>query len=770
MELGLYISENGNVVPFGQFGTEHPKNDGDVDVPQITINTEARDVIRDLFPRIPDDDINQIIKTAFQKGQRKVGTAVELPLARRAQLAVVAHIRHLYTEYDKLLKTTSFQEARRSVEDSTLEKLVQWRGDDESAVPELEDVFREVIVISDDEEGDTEESDNVDHENATTVNRDRGLSVEVLSSQIAADKVDVSTNDDSNHIVSPFPIRVNRKPLFSDHNFAAGATYEESSKSKVDRRGFSRYRAWDRAIDRYREKALSSSSYEEDDSSRVPVVSRGELLITSRPSYSHSRQAVGRPLTPIIERVFDSSFKGMPYDNRPHSSDVLHHERGYDAQKSNMVQTSLVTEHKTPDFLHFPDGSVFSKVTQVSSHKRKSYPIDVSSMPVFVSGPRLPFHGSYEETPRRIHPTTHRPPGCDGRDSPRGHKIIPSIERRDSPMSTGFPLHHKTSDPNILPNATRGALASQYRRPLDELSRRIDLIDLTDDTSEVHKRRRLEAQEVAPEFHHSSSFLGADGAGQSANLAKHKRYTESRIHGNSRDNTPIVMADPTPYMMNRPRDETSDRATYHPINSLHHVSRSAPWVLLDSSEASKGPGNSPLGPPRIDTLHHYRNINTSSDNLIAGPPYEAPSRMDHPASSRPIRGTGSDDAVWRSKANSYGSQRKLLAAHDPAWLPGPANAPQPVSRTHRLERVTQSPAHNQEDVGEPLVDLTGDATPDSAPRYYGGQQRTFSQPPVFEGQRKRDALPASAVRRYEVQLEKSLDSHRYNSAPFQERR
>ena len=114
-------------------------------------------------------------------------------------------------------------------------------------------------------------------------------------------------------------------------------------------------------------------------------------------------------------------------------------------------------------------------------------------MPVFVSGPRLPFHGSYEETPRRIHPTTHRPPGCDGRDSPRGHKIIPSIERRDSPMSTGFPLHHKTSDPNILPNATRGALASQYRRPLDELSRRIDLIDLTDDTSEVHKRRRLEA-------------------------------------------------------------------------------------------------------------------------------------------------------------------------------------------------------------------------------------------------------------------------------------
>lgn len=67
MELGLYISENGNVVPFEQFGTNFPTTDGVVDVPQITINTEARDVIRDLFPRIPDDDINQIIKTAFQK-------------------------------------------------------------------------------------------------------------------------------------------------------------------------------------------------------------------------------------------------------------------------------------------------------------------------------------------------------------------------------------------------------------------------------------------------------------------------------------------------------------------------------------------------------------------------------------------------------------------------------------------------------------------------------------------------------------------------------
>jgi hypothetical protein len=34
---------------------------------QITINTDARDAMRDLFPNIPDKDLNQIIKTAFQK-------------------------------------------------------------------------------------------------------------------------------------------------------------------------------------------------------------------------------------------------------------------------------------------------------------------------------------------------------------------------------------------------------------------------------------------------------------------------------------------------------------------------------------------------------------------------------------------------------------------------------------------------------------------------------------------------------------------------------
>lgn len=37
------------------------------EVSQVTLNTDARDAMRDLFPNIPDQDLNQIIKTAFQK-------------------------------------------------------------------------------------------------------------------------------------------------------------------------------------------------------------------------------------------------------------------------------------------------------------------------------------------------------------------------------------------------------------------------------------------------------------------------------------------------------------------------------------------------------------------------------------------------------------------------------------------------------------------------------------------------------------------------------
>ncbi|KAF3385213.1 hypothetical protein F1880_002039 [Penicillium rolfsii] len=242
-ELGLYLTSSGKAVPFHTLGTlqENPAADSEVD--QITINTEARDAIRDLFPNIPDNDINQIIKTAFQKGQRKVGTASELPLARRAQLAVVAHIRHLYTDYDRLLKQKSFHEARSEVEQETLAKVIAWRGDDENGQTALEDVFREVIVISDDDDSETEEEGL-----ASAGNRDH--SVEILSSNAQTHEVQTQPIS-AMHVTNPDSLR--------EHSEEASPRFRivtrVPGRSAIDRRGFNRYQAWNHALNRYRAEA-----------------------------------------------------------------------------------------------------------------------------------------------------------------------------------------------------------------------------------------------------------------------------------------------------------------------------------------------------------------------------------------------------------------------------------------------------------------------------------------------------------------------------------
>lgn len=127
---------------------------------QVTINTEAKEIIRDLFPKIPNNDLFSIIKTAFQLGDNKVGTAEEIPLVRRAQLSVVAHIRHSYTNYDKLLRQLPYNEARHAVETPTLKKLVEWRGDEndqtEASRKAVDEAVREVVVLSDEESSDSE--------------------------------------------------------------------------------------------------------------------------------------------------------------------------------------------------------------------------------------------------------------------------------------------------------------------------------------------------------------------------------------------------------------------------------------------------------------------------------------------------------------------------------------------------------------------------------------------------------------------------------------
>jgi hypothetical protein len=133
--------------------------------------------VREMFPKIPEADLQAIVSHAFEEGTNRVGNAKELSLARRVQLAVVAHIRHTYTDYDKLLKTDGWSEARGQVEKVSLAKLKEWRDEDGKQSNELEETFREVIVLDDDDEASSDEGSMPD---------EREQSMEIVSSRATA--------------------------------------------------------------------------------------------------------------------------------------------------------------------------------------------------------------------------------------------------------------------------------------------------------------------------------------------------------------------------------------------------------------------------------------------------------------------------------------------------------------------------------------------------------------------------------------------------------
>ncbi|KAF2965446.1 hypothetical protein GQX73_g8148 [Xylaria multiplex] len=135
---------------------------------QREIDLEADAVLRDLFPRIPHTDRQEIIDHAFKKdgkfnGEIKVGMAKDITLARRVQLAALAHIRHTHTRYDQLLKESDWANARKAVEKPCLDIIVKWRGDEETGRDQLDEILREVIEISDTEIDSEDEGSSADN-------------------------------------------------------------------------------------------------------------------------------------------------------------------------------------------------------------------------------------------------------------------------------------------------------------------------------------------------------------------------------------------------------------------------------------------------------------------------------------------------------------------------------------------------------------------------------------------------------------------------------
>ncbi|KND94519.1 hypothetical protein TOPH_00850 [Tolypocladium ophioglossoides CBS 100239] len=216
---------------------------------QRLYHAQADAVLRDLFPRIPNTDRQRVLERAFTfgtcfRGQKTVGLSDDIPLSRRAQLAVLAHIRHTHTRYDQLLRETDYQNARRAVESLSLDILVKWRGDEETGRDQLDEILREVVVISDSEDDDSEEET-------------EGTSVEELDSTR-----DAAVSRQSSH--QP-PHRTGLKRQRSakaatrapKSKAAAGGKDQDHGASRSHRRGFKRYRAWEEALQRNRDPDLN---------------------------------------------------------------------------------------------------------------------------------------------------------------------------------------------------------------------------------------------------------------------------------------------------------------------------------------------------------------------------------------------------------------------------------------------------------------------------------------------------------------------------------
>ncbi|KAE8321040.1 hypothetical protein BDV39DRAFT_25294 [Aspergillus sergii] len=416
MDLGLFLTPTGKAMPFQSIGYTQNRKRTNSESSQTTINTEARDVLKDLFPNIPDNDLNQIIKTAFQKGQRKVGTAVELPLARRAQLAVVAHIRHVYTDYDRLLKTTSFHEARSIVEEPTLAKLVEWRGDDENGKTVLEDVFREVIVISDDEDSDTE------GDMPQTVDRD--YSVEIVSSHPRAEDLQMKPVNYANSTYREHHLEISDEEAPPGFHFIRIAP----KKSKIDRRGFSRYQAWDRAIHRYRNAANGTGQRKLYASSPH----QGRHVYAAQQPWQDN-YGVNRDPAPV-QAVLHRQISAAPYGNAitgPHISaiDPVVERRPYEV---NPITRSPRQREAVPKVVQVPE----SFGAKPLLHKG-----DPPNAPVFVSGPKkvLGYNGNQPGSQRPSAPIQGRP-YVDPQDC-----VLPSIEPPLAPENNTLdngPLDH----------------------------------------------------------------------------------------------------------------------------------------------------------------------------------------------------------------------------------------------------------------------------------------------------------------------------------------
>ena len=236
--------------------------------------------------------------TDNHKGKGHVGTVANLSLVRRAQLAVIAHIRHTYTDYDALLKQVQYNEARRRVEKPCLDRLIRWRGDDHDT-GDMEDVLREVIVIPDDDDDNDEGDESKESLRTHPGEIERDSSVEYISEADmhirSVDYSNINRTIDRGDSYSP---ESEQEIQYLGHNKIHHVRQDHYDQHALDRMGTHRQRVYKEALDRHKKYPETPNVYNGD--SFIPVVaSSGHDKV-----YLPSQQAQDQDYQPhLIERM-----------------------------------------------------------------------------------------------------------------------------------------------------------------------------------------------------------------------------------------------------------------------------------------------------------------------------------------------------------------------------------------------------------------------------------------------------------------------------------
>lgn len=515
-------------------------------------------------------------------------------MARRAQLAVVAHIRHTKTDYDSLLKKLSFHEARHSVEHMTLKTVIEWRGDDENGQTVLEDVFREVIVISDDEDSESEED-------AIPGAGHQSTRVEILPSDTRAHEI--------------------RTPLIGNVNRSGQGTPRELSeeappgfrfvprmaaaKNIVDRRGFSRYQAWNRAIKEYREgmqdtqKTRFAGTTAENKSPRyatqritaqeVPVSRRPDVVPHAEaqqrliPGSASMENQVQRSTLPLMDRQVAKGNVGVqgicvPSDSQQKASNYELNARPVGLTNQESPELQILDELSGPRGVKIASGIPPTRMDSRFRYKRlPPQSEDRANAPVFVSGPKDIAQSSEVPSRRRPDPISslYSLPG-----SKQPERILPSIENPRSLESRRIDGSHP-----LVNMAKRMSLRSVTPgRPQGDMMHYDQDTEQDGNNDKASKRRRLYHEGSRPETLPGTRPIGIPVSEGFGPRESYRRIDLAPEH--------------------RPQDQVHLRRDYMPMEQPVVGRQRSPVSFVNPPHGNLDAR--PLDRQHIDGPHHHR--------------------------------------------------------------------------------------------------------------------------------------------------------------------